>query len=498
MSAKIRTLIIAAAVLAVLGAALVIVLLNAPRREQSGDNSDLITSNILDFLGEDEEQITILTNQSAESVVKLVVTNENGGYTFDRKKRDDEYYWETDALGGVTPDEDAIRRFVGYLSMLGGTLPVEENVSLDGLEKYGLKEPIASAVLSFEDGTCAEISFGILNPAKTQYVYCTIGDGRVVGVDYLSVKSVFSDARPFAGLVMTEKRGEGVTGDPEYIRITRADGTYELRYMSELDAAADNENITVTTQNSYRFTEPIRAEVDSSSASWLYNGLVGLEMYECEFLEKSEENLKTCGLDDPAVRVEFKYNGKERVLLLGNEITKQTQTSTVQCYYAILEDTEGIFSLQKNKAAWAGFSLFGSVSRHLVSPYIYACESVEITTPDGAFKFDVNGEEKTFSIGGASVNGTEFRKLYQKLIRSAGDELYTEDMGGEPYAEVKFSYKDEYSALYGGTSDVVRFYSLNDRQYAAALNGKTLFKVNSVYVDDLIKSVSDLAAQVNN
>lgn len=496
MSAKIRTLIIAAAVLAVLGAALVIVLLNVPEKEQSGYDSDALTSNILDFLGEDEEKVTILIDQPAESVVKLVVTNENGSYTLDRRQRDDEeYYWETDALGDVKPDEDAMERFVGLLSMLSGTLPVEENVTAEGLEKYGLKDPVAKAALSFEDGTSVEISFGIRNPSKEDYVYCTIGDGRVIGVGYIALKAAFTDAKAFADLVMTEDVTDGSAGDPEYIRIERGDGVYELRYMSELDAAGEDENIVITTQNSYRFSEPIRAEVDSSSASWLYKGLQGLEMYECEFLEKSEENLKACGLDDPSVRVEFKYNGEERVLLLGDEFTKETETSTVQCFYAALEDTAGIFSLEKSRAAWATFSLFGSVSKHLISPYIYACESVEVTIPDGVFKFDVNGEEKTFSIGGEAVNGTEFRKLYQKLISSVGDELYTDEPSGEAYVRVKFGYKDEYSALYGGMSDELSFYPLNDRQYAAALNGKTLFKVNSVYVDDLIKSVNDL---VNN
>lgn len=498
MSAKIKTLIIASAVLAVLGAVLAIVLLNPPKEGDQNGNSDSLTSNILDLLGDDEEQITVLSDQPADSVVKLVVTNENGGYTFDRKKRDDEYYWETDALGDVSPDEAAIKRFVGYLSMLSGTLPVEENVSSEGMEKYGLKEPKAKAALTFEDGTSVDISFGIINPAKTQYVYCTIGDGRVVGIDYLTVQNVFSsDGKPFADLVLTEERADNVTGQPEYIRIERKDleTPVEMRYMSELDDAAKDDSIVVTTSNSYRFVIPIRAEIDASGASGLYDGLCGLEMYECEYLERSDENLKRCGLDDPFVRVEFRYNGKERVLLIGNEFTKETQTSSVQCCYAVLEDTAGIFSLQKSKAKWATFSIFGSVSKHPITPYIYACESVEITTPDGDFKFDVNGEEKTFSIGGSSVDGTGFRKLYQKLISSVGDELYTKEPTGKAYVKVRFSYKSEYSALYGGTADELCYYKLNDRQYAVALNGNTLFKVNAVYIDDLVKNVNEL---VNN
>ncbi|MDE7230133.1 MAG: DUF4340 domain-containing protein, partial [Oscillospiraceae bacterium] len=170
MSRKIKTLIIAAAVLLFLGAALAVVLIMLPERKESVSSGD-ITSNILDFLGEDGEQITVLLNRSADEVLKMSVSNEKGGYVFDRMQRGEEYYWKTDALGEVTPDEAAIRRFIGFICELSGTVPVEENVSGDGLDKYGLKDPVARVVLSLEDGTGAEISFGIHSPSKTLYVY---------------------------------------------------------------------------------------------------------------------------------------------------------------------------------------------------------------------------------------------------------------------------------------------------------------------------------------
>lgn len=499
MSGKVKTLIIAASALVLLGVVLTVILLNPPQ-EKEPEGSGAAMSNILDFLDEDEGKFRVLLNRSVDEVLKLTVRNESGGYTIDRKQRDDEYYWETDALGKVVPDEAAIRRFVGYLATLSGTPPVEENVSGDALEKYGLKTPAVVAKLSFEDGTSAVLSFGIRNPSKTDYVYCIIEggeadiNGSVVQTDFLTVMNAFSDARPFAKLLMTEVRASGVTGQPEYIRIQREDmGTpVEIRYMSELDLAEKDESIVVTTSNTYRFVEPIRAELDASKASWLYNGICGLSMEACEFLEKSGENLKSCGLDAPFVRVEFKYNGAERVMLLGKEFTKTTETGSNQCYYAVFEDTEGIFSLRKDTARWATFTIFGSVSNRPVSPYIYSCDSIEITTPDGAFRFEVNGEEKTFSFGGKPVDGTEFRKLYQKLIGSVGDELYTEPTEGEAVVKVRFNYKSEYSGIYGGLSDELNYFKFDSRRYVVSLNGNTLFKVNAVYVDDLIKSVNEL------
>ena len=500
MSRKIKTLIISASALIAL-AVLLIVVINLPEKPNDAPNSsyDEMMSNILDFLGDDEEPITPLLNRSVEEVEKLTVTNEYGSFYFDRVEGDDGFYWVTDAMGEVTPDDDAIRRFIGYFSALYGTEPVEENVSGEGLEKYGFSPPSATVELELDDGTKVRFLFGIRNPAKTGYLYCIMEggdyDGAVVQVSFLTVSSIFSeDGKPFAKLVLTED--DNTPGQPEYIRIWRDDlGTepVEIRYMSELDAAAEDESIVVTTLNTYRFTMPIRAELDSSKASWLYKGLCGLSMNACEFLEKSAENLYFCGLDEPFCRVEFKLNGRERVLLLGNEFTKTTETGGKECYYAMLEDTAGIFSIQKNQARWATFSLFGSVSNYTVSPYIYACESVEITLPEGKyFKFDIDGEAKTFSLSGGAVNGTEFRKLYQKLIEAAGEEIFTQPAEGEPIVTVRFNYLSDYTELYNGQYDVVKYYKLDSRKYIAELNGNSLFKVSAVYVDGLIDSVNGL------
>ncbi len=484
---NIKPIIIAAAVLVLLAAILGVLLITAPKGERSGVSD----SDILSFIEEEGDGMTVINNYEPDNVAKLIVTNENGGYTLTRAERDGEYYWQTNALGEVTPDEASIRRNIECFAQLAGIF-VAEDVSSNDLEKYGLNKPFGAAELYLDDGTEVTVSFGIRNPAKTEYVYCTVGDGKVYQADYLSVINVFSDARPFAQLKMTEE-ADGTSGQPERIVIMREDaGTeIELRYMAELDNVSDD--ITVTTENSYRFVEPIRAEVDAERASGLYANLRGLEMYECEFLEKSEENLKVCGLDTPSVRVAFTYNDEERVLSLGSEFTKSTTYgSDIQCYYAMMDDTAGIFSIEKRKASWCTLGIFDSVSKRPISPYIYGCESVEITTPDGEFKFEINGDDKSVMLNGESVDSYKFRQLYSKLIGEVGDELYTEVTDGEPTLRVKFNYREEYAAIYGGESDELCYLNNDGRRYTVNFNGNTLFKVNQLYVQGIIDGVHEL------
>lgn len=487
MSRTVKSVIIAAAALVLLAAALVILLLTAPKDESSGSEP---SSNVSLFDDEGDD-LTVITDYESDTVLKLAVTNENGGYTLTRAERNGEYYWQTDGLANVQPDEDAIKRNIEIFTQLAG-VPVAEHLSEEDLKEYGLNEPTGAAELEFDDGTRVTITFGRRNPLKTQYVYCTIGDGNVYQADHANVMEVFSDARSFAQLKMTEELEDG---QPERIVILRQDlGTdVELRYMSELDNVS--EDITVTTTNSYRFAEPIRAEVDAERASGLYTKLSGLEMYACEFLEKSEENLIFCGLDMPFTTVEFTCGGGERLLSLGNEFTKKTDYGDVQCYYAIMDDVEGIFSIEKRNAPWYTFEIFGSVSKRPISPYIYGCESVEIATPEGEFKFDINADDKSVTLNGSAVDSYKFRQLYSKLIGEVGDELYIESADGEPTLRVRFNYRGEYAALYGGTSDELCFSDNDGRRYAVSLNGNTLFKVNQLYVRDIIDGVSEL---VNN
>ena len=478
MKQSVKAVLIAAGVLLVLGIALAVILL-VPEKTPDVSEPNVDLSHIWD---DGEEQLVPITSKPQNSILELSIENEKGSYAFTRHKRDSSYYWTTDALGEVLPDEAAIGRFVDSFTFLCGSSVVEENAS--ALDKYGLDDPLATVGISFEDGTSATLLFGIKNPVRDSYAYCCeSGSGRVILVEYSAVEEVYSDAKAFAKLVLTEEYSEK-TGYPEYIRIERKDleTPVELRYMSELEGA--DEELVITTSNLYRFTEPISAEIDASRGENLYRGVCGLTMRSCEFLEQSEENLKACGLDDPFAKVTFQYNGTERALLIGNE--------TDGGYYATLEGAAGIFSIAKNRAPWRTFGVFAVISKRPLSPYIYSCENVVVTTPNGEYKFDIDSVTHTFSLNGKAVDTNGFKLLYQELIGSVGEELYTEQTDEAPYVSVKFNYKSEYHGIYGTDSDELSYLAFDGRKYAVNLNGKTLFKVGEIYVSRLIESVNDL------
>ncbi len=503
LTKSVKSVIIAAGVLLVLGVVMMILMLTAPK--ENGESSDISSSSVVD------ETVNI-TGQETDNVLKLSVSNESGSYTFERQKRvvsstdsegkvtsADEYYWTTAELKGVPQSDTTVRNFVNNLAALPARSVVEDNA--EDLEKYGLANPLATAEVSFEDGSMIKLNFGIQNPASTSTAYCcTEGSKTVYLVNYYSVSGAYSSVNRYANLVLTDAYVSG-SNELDYLKIQRKDlaEEVEIRYMYDVAEEAEKEDSVISTFNTHRFIKPITAEIDITTGSSVCNAMYGMTMDACEYLEQTEENMKACGLDDPFVKMTFKYGGNIRTLLLGNEIISETEgtesspsLTTVTGYYAVLEGTPGIYSIAKDSAPWYTFDVATIISRQPIAPYIYTVDNVTVTLPDGEYKFDIDGENKRFFHNGSELDGDEFKMLYQQLISSIGEEMYTEQTDTAPAVSVRFRYKSEYVDTYGTEEDLVEFIPDDGRKYIVNLNGRTVFKVRGVYVTRLTENIDAL------
>lgn len=507
LSKSVISVIIAAGVLLVLGVVMMILMLTAPKDNGESDSSgsSSVTS---------EETIDI-TGQRTDSVLKLTVNNDNGSFTFERQKRvvsstdsdgnvnsEDEYYWTSAELNGVPQSDSTVRNLMNNLSTLPARSIVEENA--DDLGKYGLASPLASAEVSFEDGSVIKLNFGIQNPANTSTAYCcTEGSSKVYLVNYYSVSGAYSAVNRYANLVMTDGYNIDGSNELDYLKIQRKDldEEVEIRFMFDVAEDAESEDSIISTFNTHRFIKPMTAEIDITNGKDVCNDMYSLTMSACEYLEQTEENMKACGLDDPFVRMTFKYDGKIHTLLLGNEIVEETGESgtgsaptlaNVTGYYAVMEGVPGIYSIAKESAPWYTFNVSDIISKRPISPYIYTVESITVTTSDGEFKFDIDGENKKFYHGSDEVNSSEFKKLYQQLISSIGEEMYTDQTDKAPEVTIKFRYLSKYVDTYGTEEDVLEFIPDDGRKYIINLNGRTVFKIREIFISRLTANVDAL------
>ena len=500
-----KTVLIAAVVLLALGAVLMALLLIKPaeKPETSSDVSSVV----------EEEPHVQFTDKTSDNVLSMSVENSTGTFTFDRQSRvvsstdeegnvssETEYYWTSPQMMGLEPNASTVKAFINSMAGLSATDEVE--LGAQDLEKYGLASPEAKVSLSFDDGTSAVLCFGIQNPASASTLYFRMdGSSDVYLVSYYSAGSAFYDIRDFVSMKKTESY---VTDDPDeldYLIIERRDmeEPVEIRYMYDVEEAAQDEDYIATTFNTHRFVSPVLIEVDTVKGKSVCYGIYGLTMSSCEYLEKTDEALAATGLDDPFATVTFKYGGKRRVLSLGNEIVQVTQTededtpalTTVTGYYAMLDDDNGIYAIAKDSAPWYTFDIQTIMSRRPLSAYIYTVDTIDIIIPEGDFTLKITGDadEHAFTLNGEEVDDYKTRELYQCLIGSVGDEYYTGESGDTPDVTVRFNYREEYRDTFGTASDVVEFFDSGDRKNIVRVNGVTLFKVRSVYPERLRENV---------
>lgn len=528
LSKTTKTVIIAAAVLLVLGAVLLVLVMTSPKEDAGSGNSDVsgqsgtsessgtsgtAESGDSSTASQADEKVTI-NSYEQENVLKLEVVNQTGSFSFDRASRevsstDDDgnvststqYYWTSPELEGISRNDSTIGAFVRSMAGLSASSMVEENAA--DLEKYGLAEPLSDVRMTFDDGSTKEVLFGIRNPAATNYVYCCVkGSSDVMLVSYYSTGSAFYDIKDFVSLVLTDSYDANNPQELEYLTIERKDLSepVEIEYMFDVAAEAEDEDSVVTTFNSHRITSPITAELDTTSGQTICYGLYALSAASCQYIDPTDEDIAQTGLDDPYCRISFKYGGKARVLLLGNEIRESSDDSdgeslsSVTGYYAMFEGDRLIYAISTSNAPWYTFKVQDIMSRRPISPYIYTVDKLTVTTPDGEYVFTVDGDsdEHTFYYNGEALDDSNFKSFYQHLITSMGEELFFEEADYEPYIKVQFDYREEYYDTYGRSSDVLEFYKSDDRKSIVRVNGDVLYKVRQVYTDRLLSNLDAL------
>lgn len=512
LSKSTRTVIIAAAVLLALGVVCLVLMLTkgADENDNSHSHDESETSQV-------EDNSLVFSNRQADEVVSAEITNSYGEYTFSRDSRvvttenddgtissSDEYYWTSEQLCGAPSSDSTIRAFMNCLAGLTAYQLVEENA--EDLAQYGLEQPEASVNVAFEDGEKLTLHFGIINPSATSYVYCRVGDSRdVYMASYYSTSYAYLPIKDFVLLSITESYNSNDPKELDYFIIERKDfdEPVEISYMYDLEEDSENEDIVITTFNSHRITSPFVAEVEYNSGKDICYGLYGIYAEDCISVDPSEELLAEAGMDDPFCTLTFKYGGNRYVIKLGNEIVSVTESEdgetpdlkTVTGYYGMVSGSNILYAFSADSTPWYTIKLEEMVSRRPVSPYIYTCNSVVITTPEREYEFIIEGDAEsgaTFTLDGVVLDSNKFRQLYQHLVSSVGEELYRVEGDYQPYVSIQFNYREKYYENYGTDHDRLDFYQSDDRKNIVSVNGEVLFKVRQVYTDRLIENIDAL------
>ncbi len=482
MSKNKQILIFSAIGLLVLGGVTAVLMLTAPK-EQSEPADDTTAE-------EQVDERLILTEKTEADVVSIHVKNMSDEY--DIIKNGEE--WTISGIEGAEVLTDSLNALVTNVSSMTANQVVEENAS--DFSKYGLTAPNSEVTVDYGS---EKFTFLVGNetPTSSSTVYfCEKGNTTVFTYKKSHLSGFSADRFSYVSTTAMpgydQQAGEAVTK----FTIERAD--LEKPIVIEQIPAPGEDEIAVF---SYELTSPYNAYVDLTNAPNFIYSLFGLTADKVAWYGMEEKDYEISGINNPNCKFTLETTLKTYTITLGNAVAEEVAdengnvTTEIVGFYGMsseVPDTLFLFSAD----AIPAFSIQAEslISRLFLMPYIYSLESVEYSDSKGqeftlgfeTIKAETEDGEDIHNhyLNGEIHDEQQIKNMYQYLIAASGDDLYMEEEKGELLATITYNYADKNEG-----SDVVRFYSSDDRKVIISVNGDNLFKTKQIYINQLYSNV---------
>lgn len=469
MKAKLKFIIIAAVAMLILGGVTVALVLTAPEEEAEVGEETVVES-------------SLIFDKNPEDIEKITITNEFGTYDVDRVGKDGVYMWTiVDYI--LAPLSDT---FVNTALNGAATLTAQKTImeNVEDISIYGLAEPTSEYTVKFDDTdrTTVTVKIGDKVPGSSIYSYMSINDENTVyTVKTSDVTFASADPRNSVNkIVFTQKTAEDEEDTTDYslvnkLTVSRKDLDYDI--VINYDTRLEDQDIIIANSSSYRMSEPVVLDLNPDKCSEYMSGMFGLTASDFAVIRPEESDLAEYGLDDPQLVVTADTLSGEFTLKIGNKADNGG-------YYGMACDINMIYIFDEASLPWLTKMPLDLTTTIITSHYIYNISNITVTSADTNVSFDLSGtgaDDFGVSVNGDEVDSDKFKTLYQFMLKAPSEELYFEDVSGEPKLKIEITAEDG--------NDTVEFYTLENRRSAIVLNGKTSFTCATAYVDRLIENV---------
>lgn len=491
LSKNVVIIIISVIIVAVLAIVLAVLTLT----ESNGDgNSSSVdensgTSDVGDEISVDPA--LVLTAIDTQDVESVVVINKKDNYEI---KRVGENFVIPDLKSAPSKSAsigDAVSVFTQIVA------EAEVGKDLTNLDEYGLKEPIASVLITHKNGSIA-FDVGNITPTGNGYYICQ-QETNDVFVAPLSV-GVYAVDDKFAYVnlnLVTAATSNDEAVTVEKLTIKRRD---KEDTILEKIPDTDEEDEVYVTFNTHMIISPIRVEADSQRADSIINGFNGFNAKLAHAVELDEVDYELAGLNNPTATIlartstttEEQKTTKNYKLTIGNPIYVKDEdgndTNEISSYYGVFDGIDVLFSFSKESLPWIDFEVADIMSRRPLMPYIFSVDGVDFGWgSDESHKIEIfgNSDENSAKLDGKDISVDRVKELFQFLLALPGEDNFSGEVDGEPIAWFKYTHRD--SGL--GTDLVEIFESPDDRKIIVQINGTPLFKTRQMYGNKLVDNM---------
>jgi hypothetical protein len=472
LSKKLKTLIFSGAGLLLLAALTLVLVLTQNPPEITDSDTDILQTRV-DF-----------SSLEPEDIVSIRVINSSGEYTIEQPV---EGFLIIPELRGAPLNQTALLHAARYIANFWARDTVEENAP--DLEQYGLGDSAIRVSAVFENGETLELLIGDETPTAEDVTYVRRAGENTVYIAWSWLVDIYrEDSLHFVSLAVSETYDEAGFPDIERLVIEQAG---EERHVIELVPEGAEDEVIF---NRYRFTEPVRVDVDHTRGNDLMLGMFGLTADRVANVGALPEELSHV-LDEPAATVGITVGGRTSILIIGGRFFTEGEDEDNEAifagFYGVHSDYPDVLYVFAPEAlSWLNYSIDNVMAAIFHRPMIYTVSDFVIETPLHHLAFRLTGDNRNneeYFLDGEPINADNFKKLYEYCFSMRADTLFAgtmEDLGNMPFL-ARFSY------VYKGSrpDDVIEFYDDGNLRVVIVLNGEPVFTTRQMYITRLMQNI---------
>lgn len=450
MSKQLRLVIIAAVLVAALGAIALILL-------QPDTSSDPLA-----FRDSAPTDIRSVHIQNASG--SFDINAEGDGYTTD----------------DIPPELLDMEEFISLMTYAGA---VNAKQSVDNapsdLSLYGLDNPAAAVDIAYNDGSTLSLTIGSAEPISGNYYFTVDGKPTVYLIEaarcapFLQAKKDYIDdmvtpsdqmSSPLSAILDVTFTG-GPLDEPVSIRAVTGGDPEISRIASSFGAPT------------HLVMAKGKHELDQTYGVDLLGSLLGITATEIVGYGYTPQQIADFGFSSPSMQADFdlKTGANAEVVHYALTLLEKDGAFYITCngngvIYRI--DRPLFYSIQYDKLP----------VRWFLSPLMIDVSSVELSTNGQTYAFNITGKtnaDKQVTCNGAPMDIERFRTFYQLLISAASDGILIDEAvpDGEPLLTLTYRYLDEEKA-----PDVMKLYKGATRRVYVEVNGAMEFSMEEAYL----------------
>lgn len=427
------------------------------------------------------EESHVFYEHDKNEINKVVVSNDEGGYTLYRTEiaiGDSDATYQIEGIEDYKQNESIVSTIANNCASLSALAHVEEDAT--DLSQYGFDNPQAEVTLYLDDGTTESFILGDASPVEG--IYFKMADNNDVYTINDTPMYVFTkNQNYFVSRLCLESPDDDEYPIVESLNVKRSDLDYEITL--EYDHRTDDENYIGGTSASHIMTSPVNAYLNPSNSEEITHGMFGLTADSIIKLSPNEDDLIVAGITEPTCEVTMVCdNGNTYNLKIGTSFDGTSYDSNYTAYFGYFEGIDILFAFTKGSLPWLDLKPTDITSQIIIGTYIYDIGNMTIESPSGTLSFTGKGDADDYSV---QLNGKDFdlnryKSFYQALIKAPAEELYLEDVTGEPEVTITMNLQ------IGGEPDIYEFYRISDRKVAIVHNGIPSFACRASFLDNAL------------